>query len=50
MEFWIVFWKIVFIATVAMFAGMAIWVAVKGFGDIKKLFLRIDESHEQNPA
>ena len=46
MAFWIIFWKVVFIATVVMFAGLAVWVTVKGFADIKKLFLRIDASHK----
>lgn len=48
MAFWIVFWKVVFIATIALFACLAVWVTVKGFDDIKNLFLRIDESHRQN--
>lgn len=46
MEFWIILWKIVFVSTIVMFAGMSVWVTIKGFSDIKKLILRIDESHK----
>ena len=45
MTFWIIFWKIVFIVTVTLFAVMAVWVTISGIGDIRRLFVRIDERH-----
>ena len=50
MTFWIMLWKITLIGGLALFACMAIWVAIGGFFDIKKLFARISESHERDPS
>ncbi len=47
MAFWIVLWKIVLIGSLVLFAGLAIWVGIGGYFDIKRLFARIAESHEQ---
>jgi hypothetical protein len=47
LEFWIILWKIVLIGALLLFGGMAVWVTIGGFFDIKRLFRRIAESHEQ---
>ena len=47
MGFWITLWKIVLIGGMGLFAVMAVWVTIGGFGDIKKLFERIRQSHDQ---
>ena len=44
MEFWITLWKVVFVATVAVFAGMSVWVTFGGWRDIKKLLARLRKS------
>ena len=46
MTFWIWFWQIVFIVWVLVFGGMAVWVTIGGFRDIKLLFKRLNESHQ----
>ena len=38
MNFWINFWTIFFIASLALFAGMAIVVSIGGFFNIRSLF------------
>lgn len=48
METWALIWKIVFIGGVSLFFGMAIWVTIGGYKDIKKLFKKIDESHRES--
>ena len=49
MAFWILLWKIVLIGSLCLFGGMAVWVTIGGFFDIKRLFARIAESHEEEP-
>ncbi len=44
-EIWIVVWKVTFIIGIALFIGMAVWVSVQGFKDIKSL-LKATESQE----
>ncbi len=34
---WIVLWKAVFVIGLTIFAGMAVWVSVQGFRDIRTL-------------
>jgi len=46
MNFWILLWKVILIASLAIFAGMAVWVTIGGFQDIKRMFKRIEESHQ----
>ena len=48
LEFWIILWKIVLVAALALFSGMAVWVTIGGFFDVKRLFQRIDESHQED--
>lgn len=38
MDFWINFWTIFFIASLAVFAGMAVIVTIGGFFNIRSLF------------
>jgi hypothetical protein len=45
--FWIILWKIVLIGALLLFGGMAVWVTIGGLFDIKRLFRRITESHQQ---
>ena len=47
LAFWILLWKIVLIGALVLFGSMAVWVTIGGFFDIKRLFRRIAESHEQ---
>ena len=47
LQFWIILWKILLVGGLILFAGMAVWVTIGGFFDIKRLFKRIAESHEQ---
>ena len=49
MTFWIILWKVVLIAGMAVFAGMAVWVTIGGVRDIKRLFARLDREHTDNP-
>ena len=46
MDFWIMLWKIVFLAGVGAFAVMAVWVAIFGARDIKKMLANLAEEHE----
>lgn len=46
-DFWIILWKALLIGAVLLFGGMAIWVSIGGFFDIKRLFARIAEEHRQ---
>ncbi len=47
MNFWIDFWTIFFIASLALFAGMAIVVSIGGFFNIRSLFKSLTERSEQ---
>jgi len=41
MEFWILLWKAVFLITLFLFTGMAVWVTIGGYSDIKHLLSHI---------
>ena len=47
MNGWMILWKAVFIIGITVFFGMSVWVTIAGFGDIKKLFRKINREHEQ---
>ncbi|MBT3380002.1 MAG: hypothetical protein HN742_28995 [Lentisphaerae bacterium] len=49
MNGWMLLWKAVFILGVALFAGMSVWVTIGGFGDIKRLFARLEAAHGTKP-
>ena len=38
MTFWVPLWKYVFLAGVSSFAVLSLWVAIAGWGDIKRMF------------
>ncbi len=48
MNFWINFWTIFFIASLALFAGMAIVVSIGGFFNIRSLFKSLAERSEHS--
>lgn len=50
MKFWIVFWTLVLILGLGVFAGLAIVVSIGGFFDIKSLFKSIEEQHAESPG
>jgi hypothetical protein len=47
MQGWMLLWKILFIAGLVLFAGLALWVIFAGARDIKKLFLKLDRNHSE---
>ena len=51
MQFWINLWTIVFFVSLALFAGLAVVVAIGGFFNIKALFKKLSEENEpeENP-
>ena len=38
MTFWEVLWKFVFLAGAVLFVLVSIWVAIAGWGDIRRMF------------
>jgi hypothetical protein len=44
MDAWILLWKALFFVSIAIFAGMAVWVTIGGAADIKRLFARLSEA------
>ncbi len=50
LEFWIILWKIVLIASVGLFAVLAVIVSIGGAMDIKNLFKVLREEHAKNMA
>ena len=50
MNFWINFWTIFFVASLALFAGLAVIVSIGGFFNIRSLFKslanRVNEQEE----
>jgi len=46
MEAWMLLWKIVLIAGMAMFACLAVWVTIWGAFDIKKMLQALNAEHE----
>ena len=48
MSFWIGFWTIVLVVALVTFTGLAVVVSIGGFFDLKRLFRKIVESHEQD--
>ena len=48
MDGWILFWKLLLIAVVVIFAGVSLAVAIGGFFDVKAMFKNLDEEHEES--
>ena len=47
MNFWINFWTVFFFLSLAIFAGLAVVVAIGGFFDIKALFKSLTEEAKE---
>lgn len=46
MSFWEIFWQVVLLVSLVSFAGLAVVVAIGGFGDIRSMLRSIDTRHE----
>ncbi len=40
---WQTLWTVLFFLSVAIFAGMSVWVTIGGYRDLKTLFRRLNE-------
>ena len=47
MDFWIFLWKAVFLATISVYAIMALWVTVQGARDIKSMLGDLRRRHDE---
>lgn len=50
LKIWETIWTLIFFISLLLFAGMAIWVTIGGLGDIKRLFARMDDHHEDTES
>jgi len=50
MNFWINFWTIFFIASLVLFAGLAVVVSVGGFFNILSLFMTFTTHRDQEES
>ena len=50
MSFWEIFWQVVLLVSLIAFAGLAVVVAIGGFGDIRSMLRNIDTRHESTPS
>jgi len=41
MSAWMMVWKVTLVAGVALFAGLTLWVAVRGFRDLRALLAHL---------
>ncbi len=48
MTFWIWFWTIFLLASLALFAVLVVVVSIGGFFDIKRMFARLKEQHDRS--
>lgn len=44
---WMLFWKIIFLGVLALFAVMAVLTTINGAKDVKKLLRELDEEAER---
>jgi hypothetical protein len=52
MNFWITFWTIFFLVSLALFAGLAVVVSIGGFFNIRSLFKSLTDRadrQDENP-
>ena len=49
MDFWVMFWKVIFIVTVSIYAVVAVWVTVQGARDIKSMIGDLRKRHMEPP-
>ena len=45
---WQTLWTILFFTFITVFAGMAVWVTIGGYKDLKKLFRRLAEDQGED--
>ena len=45
MDFWISFWYVTLVVSMAIFAALAVVVTIRGFGDVLALFRTISARH-----
>jgi hypothetical protein len=50
MEAWTLLWKILFIGSLILFTGMAVWVTIGGYQDIKILLKRLQAQADEREA
>jgi|GEM_PF-1616067 hypothetical protein len=50
MTFWITFWGLLLVVSLAIFAVVTVAVAIGGFSDIKALLSSIESQHRDNPT
>ena len=44
---WMLFWKIVFLAVLSLFAVMSVLTSILGARDIRKLFRKLNDENEE---
>ncbi len=47
-EFWKILWTIVFFMSLALFAGMAVWVTLGGLKDIQNMLSKIKNNSDDS--
>jgi hypothetical protein len=50
MNFWISLWTVFFVASLAVFAGLAVVVSIGGFFNIRSLFRSLSERRESDDS
>jgi len=45
---WQTLWTLLFFGSITLYAGMAVWVTIGGFRDIKTLFRRLSEDQSND--
>ena len=46
MTFWATFWTLLFFSALTIFAGMAVWVTIGGWRDIRDLFRDLEKKRD----
>ncbi len=46
MNFWITLWTAIFFISIALFAGMAVWVAIGGWKDLIDMLRQLKEDRD----
>ena len=50
MSFWEIFWQVILLVSLVAFAGLAVVVAIGGFGDIRSMLRSIDKRHKETSS
>ena len=45
---WQTLWTLLFFISIAIFAGMSVWVSIGGYRDLKRLFQRLKENESED--